>query len=177
MRQRTRAVKTESPDSGPLLSSRWSRKGPPQGLRGLECLRDPVQHHGSGLGSSLILGMKVQAHSSSGYISSHSSLLVSFLGSCSFFTGLSLPFCLIPRPMFSLSCSLSEYSQMALEVKNLSANAGDLRDADLIPELGRSPGGGNGNPLQYSCLENPMDRGAWRTIVHRVTEVDMNEVT
>ena len=177
MRQRTRVIKTESPDSGPLLSSRWSRKGPPQGLRGLECLRDPIQHHDSGLGSSLTLGMKVQAHSSSGYIGSHSFLLVSFLGSCSFSTGSSLPFRLIPRPMFTLSCSLSEYSQMVLVVKNLCANAGDLRDAGLIPELGRSPGGGNGNPPQYSCLENPMDGGAWRTIVHRVTEVDLTEVT
>ena len=79
--------------------------------------------------------------------------------------------------MFTLNCSLSEYSQMVLVVKNLCANAGDLRDAGLIPELGRSPGGGNGNPPQYSCLENPMDRGAWRTIVHRVTEVDLTEVT
>ena len=46
-------------------------------------------------------------------------------------------------------------------VKNLPANAGDVEDAGLIPESGRSPGGGNGNPLQYFCLGNPMDRGAW----------------
>ena len=46
-------------------------------------------------------------------------------------------------------------------VKNLSANAGDIRDSGSIPESGRSPGKGNSNPLQYSCLENPMDRGAW----------------
>ena len=52
-------------------------------------------------------------------------------------------------------------------VKNLSANAGDL---GLIPELGRSPGEGNGNPLQYPCLGNPMDRGAWEAIVHGVTK-------
>ena len=45
-------------------------------------------------------------------------------------------------------------------VKNLPANAGDIRDLGSIPETGRSPGGGNGNPFQYSCLENPMDRGA-----------------
>ena len=51
-------------------------------------------------------------------------------------------------------------SQVALGVKNLPPNAGDIRDAGSIPELGRSPGGGRGNPLQYSCLENPMDRGA-----------------
>ena len=59
---------------------------------------------------------------------------------------------------------------MALAVKNLPANAGDIRDACLIPGLGRSPGGEYGNPFQYSCLENPMDRGAWQSIVHRVTE-------
>ena len=52
-------------------------------------------------------------------------------------------------------------------VKNLPANAGDL---GLIPRLGRSPRGGNGNPLQYSCLENPMDRGAWRAAVRGVTK-------
>ena len=51
-------------------------------------------------------------------------------------------------------------SQVALVVKNPSANAGDIRDVGSIPVLGRSPGEGNGNPLQYSCLENPMDRGA-----------------
>ena len=49
---------------------------------------------------------------------------------------------------------------MALVVENLPANAGDARGAGLIPELGTSPGGGNGNPLQYSCLKNSMDRGA-----------------
>ena len=49
-------------------------------------------------------------------------------------------------------------SQVALMIKNLPANAGDLRDAGLIPGSRRSPGGGHGNPLQYSCLENPMDR-------------------
>ena len=59
---------------------------------------------------------------------------------------------------------------MVLVVKNPSTNAGDVRDADLIPGSGRSPGGGHGNPLQYSCLENPMDRGAWRATVHRVTK-------
>ena len=54
-------------------------------------------------------------------------------------------------------------------VKKPAANAGDIREVGLIPESGRSPGGGNGNPLQDSCLENPMDRGDWRAIVHRVT--------
>ena len=55
-------------------------------------------------------------------------------------------------------------------VKNPSANAKDEGDAGLIPSLGKSSGGGNGNPLQYSCLENPMDRGAWQTTVHGVAE-------
>ena len=51
-------------------------------------------------------------------------------------------------------------------VKNLPANAGDIRDVGSIPGSGRSPGEGHGNPLQYSCLENPMDRGAWQAMVH-----------
>ena len=55
-------------------------------------------------------------------------------------------------------------------VKNLPANAGDIRDAGSIPGSGRSPGEGNGNPLQYSCLENPRDRGAWWATVHGVTK-------
>ena len=55
-------------------------------------------------------------------------------------------------------------------VKNLHANAGDTEDMGSIPELGRSPGGGNGNPLQYSCLGNPMDRRAWWPIVQGVAE-------
>ena len=55
-------------------------------------------------------------------------------------------------------------------VKSLPINAGDIRDAGLIPGLGRSPEGGHGNPLQYSCLENPMDRGAWQAIVLGVTK-------
>ena len=58
--------------------------------------------------------------------------------------------------------------QVALVVKNLSANEGGLRDAGLISGLRRSPGGGHGNLLQYSCLENPTDRGAWRAMIHRV---------
>ena len=62
-------------------------------------------------------------------------------------------------------------------VKKSPANAGDKRDMGLIPRLGRSPGGGHGNPLQYSSLEGPMDRGAWSAIVHRVTKLDMPEVT
>ena len=59
-------------------------------------------------------------------------------------------------------------------VKNLHANAGKV---SLIPGLGRSPGEGNDNPLQYSCLENPMDRGAWQATVHGVTRVGYDLVT
>ena len=59
-------------------------------------------------------------------------------------------------------------SQVALVVKNLPANAGDIRDSGLIPGSGRFPAGGNGNPFQYSCLENPMDRRAWCATVDRV---------
>ena len=55
-------------------------------------------------------------------------------------------------------------------VKNLLANAEDVRDAGLIPGSGRSPRGGHGNLLQCSCLENPMDRGAWRAMVHSVAK-------
>ena len=63
-----------------------------------------------------------------------------------------------------------EATQVVLVVKNPPANAGDIRDTVFIPGLGRSPGGGHGNPLQYSCLENPMDRGAWWATVHGVTK-------
>ena len=61
-------------------------------------------------------------------------------------------------------------SQVALVVKNLLANAGNIRDLGSIPGSGRSPGGGHGNPLQYSCLENLMDRGAWQATVHKVAQ-------
>ena len=55
-------------------------------------------------------------------------------------------------------------------VKNLPARSGDTKDMGAVPGLGRSPGGGNGNPLQYSCLGNPGDKGAWRATVHRATK-------
>ena len=66
---------------------------------------------------------------------------------------------------------------MVLVVKNPPANAGVERDMGSIPGSRRSPGVGNGNSLQYSCLENPMDRGAWRATVHGVAESDMTEET
>ena len=62
-------------------------------------------------------------------------------------------------------------------VKNLLANAGDTREAGLIPGLGRWLGGEYGNPLQYSCLGIPMDRGAWQATAHGVAELDMTELT
>ena len=68
--------------------------------------------------------------------------------------------------------------EMALVVKNLPANAGDARDAGSIPGTGRSPGVGNGNPLQYSCLENPMNKGAWLSTVHGImkNQTELNTV-
>ena len=77
-------------------------------------------------------------------------------------------------------CFLSLYfrqaAQVVLVVKTLPANAGDTRDVGLIPGSERSPKGEHGNPLQYSCLENPMDRGAWWAAVHGIAkELDMTE--
>ena len=61
--------------------------------------------------------------------------------------------------------------------KEPTCNAGDVRDAGSIPGSGRSSGGGHGNPLKYSWLENSMDRGTWQSIVHRVAKSDMTEAT
>ena len=72
----------------------------------------------------------------------------------------------IQPSLFGGHQAFSWASQVALVVKNEPANAGDAKDAGLIPGLGRSPGGGNGNPLQYSYLENSMGRGAWLATVH-----------
>ena len=73
-------------------------------------------------------------------------------------------------PSLFYSLVLVRAFQVALVVKNLPANAGDLRDEGSIPGLGRSPGEGHGNPIQYSCLENPMDRIVWWAMVHRVAK-------
>ena len=73
--------------------------------------------------------------------------------------------------------SRTRASQVAQRVKNPPANSGDARDAVSIPGLGRSPGGGHGNPLQYSCLGNPMDRGVWQATAHGVTVSDTIENT
>ena len=69
-------------------------------------------------------------------------------------------------------------SQVVLVIKNVPASAGDLRDKGLIPGLGRSPGGGHGNPLQYGCVQNAMDRGTWWAVVRKVRKSgNMTEVT
>ena len=68
-------------------------------------------------------------------------------------------------------------SQVVLVVKNLPANAEDIKDVGSVPGWGRSPRGGHGKPLQCSCLENPMDRGAWQAIAHRDAKRDINEAT
>ena len=72
--------------------------------------------------------------------------------------------------LFVCMCTYIWASQVVLVIKNPPANAGDIRDAGSIPGSGRSPGEGHGIPLQYSCLENPMDRGAWQAMVHRVAK-------
>ena len=72
--------------------------------------------------------------------------------------------------LLALSMVLAGSSQVALVMKNPPVNAEVLRDAGLIPGSGRFPGGRHGNPLQYSCLENPTNRGAWWAQVHRVAQ-------
>ena len=86
----------------------------------------------------------------------------------------SLPGCR-PLPAFQTIflkwiCLITGASRVALVVKNLPAKAGNIRGMGWISWLGRSSGGGHGNPLKYSCLENPMDRGAWQAIVHGVAK-------
>ena len=73
--------------------------------------------------------------------------------------------------------SRNGFSQVVLVIRNPPANTGNAKDSGSIPESERSPGERNGNPSQYSCLENSMDRGAWRATVHGVTESDTTEVT
>ena len=72
------------------------------------------------------------------------------------------------RISYKTTYTKSGASQVVLVVKNPPANAGDTGDVGSIPGLGRSPRGGHGNPLQYSCLENPTDRGTWQATIHRV---------
>ena len=75
------------------------------------------------------------------------------------------------KKLKALSLIKQQPDKVVLVVKNLPANAGDVRDAGSIPGSGRSPREGNGNPLQCSCLGNPTDRGAWQAILHGVTRV------
>ena len=79
--------------------------------------------------------------------------------------------------IFGVASAWKGASQVALVVKNPSANEEDVRDVGLIPRLGRSPGGGHGYPLQYSCLENSMDGRAWRATAHSVAESGTTEMT
>ena len=74
------------------------------------------------------------------------------------------------RPLLMSPCENFLWHTVDSTVKNLPANSGDTGDVGSIPGLGRSPGGGNDNPLQYSCLENSMDRGAWWATVHGVAK-------
>ena len=71
--------------------------------------------------------------------------------------------------------TLGTASQVTQWVKNLPAGAGDTRDVGSVPGSGRSPGGGDGNPFEYSCLENPINKGAWGATVHSVAELNMTE--
>ena len=75
----------------------------------------------------------------------------------------------VTKSQTQLSDFCFSLSQVALSGKE-PTNAGDIRDVDSIPGSGRSPGGGHGNPLQYSCLENPLDRGAWQASIHSVAK-------
>ena len=92
-------------------------------------------------------------------------ILFSYLKKCRRFTTLSEGSPLIWFHLYTVWAS-----QVVLMVKNLPANTGDARDMDSIPGSGISPGGGHGNPLRYSCLENPLDRGAWGLTVHSVAK-------
>ena len=76
--------------------------------------------------------------------------------------------------LFCLNLYIIQASQVALVVKKLPANAGDIKDAGSFPGWGRFPEGGHDNPLQYSCLENPMDRGAWWATVQKPERVRHN---
>ena len=83
---------------------------------------------------------------------------------------LSQPHIVNPLSCFTYLIPVSESFPGGSVVKNMSANAGDTGDSGLTPELGRLPGGGKGNPLQYSCVDNSMDRGAWQAQVHGVAK-------
>jgi len=92
---------------------------------------------------------------------------------CQQYTGLrNVP---TPQKTKSTTVYVGGASQVALVVKNPSANSGDIRDVGSIPGSGRFPGTGHGDPLQYSCLENPVDRGVWQVTVHGVMESDTTE--
>ena len=84
---------------------------------------------------------------------------------------------LIRRAKIEFKCTEVWASRAAIVVKNLPAHTRNIRDMGSIPGSGRFPGGGHGTLLQSSCLENPVDRGAWRATVHRVIKLDMTEAS
>ena len=84
---------------------------------------------------------------------------------------------LVLRFAFTIISQQPQASQVALVVKNPPVNAEGVRDTGSIPGLGRPPGGGHGHPLQSSFLENPMDRGAWRAMVHGASKSDVTEAS
>ena len=79
--------------------------------------------------------------------------------------------------LFLLSSAINVGLPWGLSGKESTLKTGDSGDEGSIPRSGSSPGEGHGNPLQYSCLKNPMDRGGWQATVHRLAESDMTEVT
>ena len=87
-----------------------------------------------------------------------------------FFLNLFIALCFLGIYSFCSGLLIYGASQVALVIKHPPVNAGDIRDMGLIPGLRRSPGGEHGNPLQYSCLGNPMNRGVWQAAVYRVTQ-------
>ena len=87
-------------------------------------------------------------------------LYILFLHYCILSSEIDISYCAFLIPLLA--------SYVVLVVKNLPANAGDIRNSGLFPGSGRSPGGGNGNPVQYSCLENPTDRKTWWAKVHGI---------
>ena len=111
------------------------------------------------------------------WVSSFYSLIFIFLFLTFSFFSLKSILYIVKYPSIKWNFTSEWASQVVLVVKNLLANARDRRDGGLTPGLGRSPGGGHGKPLQYSCWKNCMDRGAWWASVHGVAEWDMTEAT